>query len=68
MYREMAGTDERVRAIPGVRDRRVRATKVRLYENLCKLQKSFLLGFFELDIFKNPHFRLNNIADKQCSI
>ena len=25
------GTDERVRAIPGVRDRRVRATKVRLY-------------------------------------
>ena len=31
MYREMAGTDERVRAIPGVRDRRVRATKVRLY-------------------------------------
>ena len=31
MYREIAGTDERVRAIPGVRDRRVRATKVRLY-------------------------------------
>ena len=32
MYREIAGTDERVRAIPGVRDRRVRATKVRLYD------------------------------------
>ena len=31
MHREVAGTDERVRAIPGVRDRRVRATKVRLY-------------------------------------
>ena len=31
MYREISGTDERVRAIPGVRDRRVRATKVRLY-------------------------------------
>ena len=31
MYREIAGTNERVRAIPGVRDRRVRATKVRLY-------------------------------------
>ena len=31
MYREIAGTDERIRAIPGVRDRRVRATKVRLY-------------------------------------
>ena len=31
MYREIDGTDERVRAIPGVRDRRVRATKVRLY-------------------------------------
>ena len=31
MYREIAGSDERVRAIPGVRDRRVRATKVRLY-------------------------------------
>ena len=31
MYREIAGTDEQVRAIPGVRDRRVRATKVRLY-------------------------------------
>ena len=31
MYREIAGTDERVPAIPGVRDRRVRATKVRLY-------------------------------------
>ena len=30
MYREIAGTDVRVRAIPGVRDRRVRATKVRL--------------------------------------
>ena len=35
MYREIAGTDERVRAIPGVRDRRVRVTKVRLYINLC---------------------------------
>ena len=34
MYREIAGTDERVRAIPGVRDRRVRATKVRLYFNV----------------------------------
>ena len=33
MYWEIAGTDERVRAIPGVRDRRVRATKVRLYMN-----------------------------------
>ena len=31
MYREIAGTDEQVRAIPGVPDRRVRATKVRLY-------------------------------------
>ena len=31
MYREIAGTDEQVRAIPGVRDRRVRATKVQLY-------------------------------------
>ena len=31
MYREIAGTDERVRANPGVRDRRVRATKFRLY-------------------------------------
>ena len=31
MYREIAGTDERVRAIPGVRNRRVRPTKVRLY-------------------------------------
>ena len=31
MYREIAGTDEPVRAIPGVRDRRVRVTKVRLY-------------------------------------
>ena len=31
MYREIVGTDERVRAIPGVRDRRVRATEVRLY-------------------------------------
>ena len=30
MYRDIAGTDERVRAIPSVRDRRVRATKVRL--------------------------------------
>ena len=34
MYREIAGTDERVRAIPGVRDRRVRATKVRLYRGV----------------------------------
>ena len=31
MNREIAGTDGRVRATPGVRDRRVRATKVRLY-------------------------------------
>ena len=31
MYRQIAGTDERVRVTPGVRDRRVRATKVRLY-------------------------------------
>ena len=31
MYRQIAGTDERVRVIPGVRDKRVRATKVRLY-------------------------------------
>ena len=31
MYREIAGTDKRVRAIPGVRDRQVRAIKVRLY-------------------------------------
>ena len=34
MYGEIAGTDERVRAIPGVRGRRVRATKVRLYHSL----------------------------------
>ena len=34
MYREIAGTDERVRAIPGVRDRQVRVTKVRLYNIL----------------------------------
>ena len=39
MYREIAGTEERVRAIPGVRDRRVRATKVRLYNGgICLLQ------------------------------
>ena len=31
MYREIVGTDERVRAIPGVRDWRVGVTKVRLY-------------------------------------
>ena len=31
MYREIAGTDERDRVIPGVRDRRVRATKDQLY-------------------------------------
>ena len=31
MCREIAGTEERIRRIPGVRDRRVRATKVRLY-------------------------------------
>ena len=31
MYGEIAGTDERVRGIPGVRDRRVQATNVRLY-------------------------------------
>ena len=31
MYREIARTDERVLVFPGVRDRRVRATKVRLY-------------------------------------
>ena len=31
MYREIAGTDERVRAIPGVQDSRVPATKVQLY-------------------------------------
>ena len=37
MYREIAGTDERVRAIPGVRNRRVRATKVRLYVVLFDL-------------------------------
>ena len=34
MYGEIAGTEERVRAIPGVRDRRVRGTKVRLYKLL----------------------------------
>ena len=28
---EIVGTDERVRGIPGVRDRRVQPTKVRLY-------------------------------------
>ena len=40
MYREIAGTDERVRAIPGVRDRRVRATKVRLYFEKWKFEFS----------------------------
>ena len=40
MYREIAGTDERVRAIPGVPDRRVRATKVRLY----LVNKTYLLN------------------------
>ena len=50
MYREIAGTDERVRAIPGVRDRRVRATKVRLYLGLLKFQIFF--GVLEIpDIF-----------------
>ena len=38
MYREIAGTYERVRTIPGVRDRRVRATKVRLY---CLMSHDF---------------------------
>ena len=37
MYREIAGTEEQVRAIPGVRDRRVRATKVRLYNSVAVL-------------------------------
>ena len=40
MYWEIAGTDERVPAIPSVRDRRVRATKVRLYLVLI-LEKNF---------------------------
>ena len=31
MYREIAGTDKLVRAVPGVRDSRVRATKGQLY-------------------------------------
>ena len=34
--REIAGTNERVRAIPGVRGRRVRATKVLQIQNLTK--------------------------------
>ena len=42
MYREIAGTDEQVRAIPGVRDRRVRATKVRMYF-IQSLQKQLAL-------------------------
>ena len=47
MYREIAGTDEGVRANPGVRDRRVRATKVRLYNKYknimaCRSEQIFL--------------------------
>ena len=41
MYSEIVGTDERVRAIPGVRDRRVRAIKVRLYTNIMLIYSYF---------------------------
>ena len=45
MYRGIAGTDEGVRAIRGVRGRRVRATRVRLYftinmDSLSELKKN----------------------------
>ena len=33
----MAGTDKQVQGIPGVRDRRVQATKVRLYHKIGKI-------------------------------
>ena len=44
MYREIAGTDERVRAIPGVRDRQVRATKVRLYSSAIRWSIVYIEG------------------------
>ena len=62
MYREIAGTDERVRAIPGVRDRRVRATKVRLY--FCMLECGYKAPasdslVLSLKCYRNSNKRLN---------
>ena len=48
MYREIVGTDERVQAIPGVRDRRVRATKVRLYNAHIWCLKNVHIGLHAL--------------------
>ena len=65
MYREIAGTDGRVRAIPGVRDGRVRATKVRLYSvSYDKVHSIALTGESPLGMPKNAppgslHKRLN---------
>ena len=51
MYRGIAGTDECVRAIPGVRDRRVRATKVRLYNKGREAGvNNFLEGYHKLQV------------------
>ena len=54
MYREIAGTDEQVRAIPGVRDRRVRATKVRLYVT----EKTILIVFMSIVYASKQHAKL----------
>ena len=63
MYREIAGTDERVRVIPGVRDRRVRATKVRLY--VVGTQKNRLN---ETVLFEHPKHMLKVIGKKILTI
>ena len=52
MYRQISGTNERVRVIPGVRDRRVRATKVRLYQ-YSVMKKRHLLPMNEIDLKLN---------------
>ena len=58
MYREIAGTDERVRAMPGVRNRRVRATKVRLYSESQGRLRYTILGFMRVrvDLSKTGEF------------
>ena len=56
MYKEIAGTDERVRVIPGVRDKRDRATKVRLYLKLMVFQTEF---------FKKDDFEINQQTTKK---
>ena len=58
MYREIAGTDERVRANPGVRDRRVRATKVRLY--------IYIYIYIRADAFE-PSLRKIRLMKIHCS-